>query len=428
MKPKVIAVHGTYVADPSDHGDQWWQKGGALERFLRRDMTDAIDAGDLIVFHWSGENSAIARQKAGADLFRLMQTLERERVSYHVIAHSHGGGVLLEALTEAVEHARRTRVPSPLRGLRSWTTVGTPFLTASPAPHWSNRLRNPYRMLLALSLAALNVILFARLIALPFHPMHAWIAGIMILGLLQATTLSGRLSANGYLLTRLDACTEAMQRFGDRCLPLWSSGDEALTSLTLTGPQIQLKVVKAMRPAIHPHTPLRSLLRWPLAFAVAQGINLARPHLNRTVASGVRRALQGYDQPFGEVVSIGAGPLPPFHAYPSLPPHIDGALIERANDDAQKGIATMRSVLYAAATSGASVTGFAESLQTQLAGGSLVHTRYFDHDEILRMIELHMRGTHHEADGELPEWFGAMRRAIANAVANAPAIEPRLAS
>ena len=53
-----------------------------------------------------------------------------------------------------------------------------------------------------------------------------------------------------------------------------------------------------------------------------------------------------------------------------------------------------------------------------------MHTRYFDHDEILRIIELHMRGAH----GELRTWFTAMRESIAAAVADARMIEPRPAA
>jgi hypothetical protein len=433
MKAKVIAVHGTYVADVSDRGEQWWQKGGALQRFLGEQMPDAIDAGDLIVFHWSGDNSATARQKAGSELFRQMLTLEREDAPYHVVAHSHGGGVLLEALMDAVEYrgpsvARflgraagrsgavpeepRTRGPEdPLPGLLSWTTVGTPFLSASPQPHWSNRLRNPYRMLVALLLAIVNLGILIGLLTLPSPA----VAIVLLLVLLQTTALSGRLSANGFLLARLDARTEAMRRFGDRWLPLWSRGDEALTSLTVTVPKLQLRLVKPMRPTINPHTPLRSIIRWPLAFAIAQSVNLVRPQLNRTAAATLRRALQGYDHPFGEVVSIGAGPLPPFDDHPSLPPRVDEELIENANNDAQKGIAAVRSMLYTVANAGADMQGFAASLRAQLAGGELVHTRYFDHPGVLRLIELHMRGT----CGELPAWFAAMRESIDAAVAAA---------
>ena len=215
-------------------------------------MPDAVDANwILVVFHWSGENSTSARQKAGTELFRRMQQLEADGAEYHVVAHSHGGGVL-EALMDAAQ------ATEPLRGLLSWTTVGTPFLSASPAPHWSNRLRNPYRMFVALLLAIVNMTFAARLIALPFFPTSVTNAILLAVVLLQTTALSGRLSANGYLLTRIDARIEAMKRFGDRWLPLWSTGDEALTSLTVTVPKLQMKIVKPIRPAIHPHTPLRA--------------------------------------------------------------------------------------------------------------------------------------------------------------------------
>jgi len=409
MNAKVIAVHGTYVADASDTGAQWWQKSGVFERYLQRSMPDAVD--ELIVFHWSGANSAAAREKAGAELYLLMQTLERQRVPYHVVAHSHGGGVLLEALTEAVE-----RADAALEHLVSWTTVGTPFVSASPASHWSNRLRNPWRMILALTLAMFNLTAIAALAASPFVglPILA-IAGLLVL-LVCTTALSGRISANGHLLARLDARKEAMTRFGGRWLPLWSTGDEALTSLGVTVPPMTLQLLGPIRPSVNRHAPLRSLIRWPLASAVALGVNAFRPQLNRTVGATVRRALQGYDHPFGDVVNIAAGPLPPFDAYPSLPSRVDAELIESANANAQQGIAALRNALYTAAMAGDGVPGFTSSLHAQLRGGELVHTRYFDHEEILRVIELHMRGSWRAAGSELQSWFQKVRGTIDDAV------------
>src|SRR6185436_361573 len=334
MNAKVIAVHGTYVADPSDTGEQWWQKSGVFDRYLQSRMADAVD--ELIVFHWSGANSAAARETAGADLFRQMQALERQHVPYHVVAHSHGGGVLLEALTDAVLSR------APLENLVSWTTVGTPFISPSPASHWTNRLLNPWRMIVALSLAMVNMTAIALLVASPFIRLPIVAIALLAVLLLWTTTLSDRISANGHLLTRLDARKEAMKQFGDRWLPLWSTGDEALTSLTVTVPPMTLNLVGPIRPSVNRHAPLRSLIRWPLASAVALGVNAFRPHLNRTAAATVRRALQGYDHPFGDVENIGAGPMPPFDAYPSLPPRVDAELIESANANAQQGISALR--------------------------------------------------------------------------------------
>lgn len=408
MNAKVIAVHGTYVADASDTGEQWWQKSGVFDRYLRHRMSDAVD--ELIVFHWSGANSAAARETAGLDLFRQMQALERQQIPYHIVAHSHGGGVLLEALTDAI------LARAPLSNLVSWTTVGTPFICASPASHWTNRLRNPWRMMLALSLAMINMTTIALLAASPFIAIP--IPAIVLLSglLLWTTTLSGRISANGHLLSRLEARKEAMNQFGNRWLPLWSTGDEALTSLTVTVPPMTLNLVGPIRPSVNRHAPLRSLIRWPLASAVALGVNAFRPRLNRTAAATVRRALQGYDHPFGDVENIGAGPLPPFDAYPSLPPRVDAELIESANANAQQGIAALRTALYTAAMAGDGVPGFTSSLQAQLRGGELVHTRYFEHDEIVRIIELHMRGSWRSAEGELQTWFESVRSTIDDAV------------
>jgi hypothetical protein len=48
-----------------------------------------------------------------------------EGTKYHIVAHSHGGSVVWHGLVES------KRRGIDLSGLRSWTTVGTPFLKYS---------------------------------------------------------------------------------------------------------------------------------------------------------------------------------------------------------------------------------------------------------------------------------------------------------
>src|SRR5262249_31917705 len=65
------------------------------------------------------------RQQAARDLLAYLKEFEVRHQPYHIVAHSHGGCVVLAALRQSGFLASA----SALRHLRSWTTVGTPFLS-----------------------------------------------------------------------------------------------------------------------------------------------------------------------------------------------------------------------------------------------------------------------------------------------------------
>ncbi len=116
----IITVHGTNAGDKRDTGDQWWQ----LHSEFQSKLSGYVDAEDLQFspFHWNGENSEFERRKAGNDLRRKLLQLEKNGEDYALIGHSHGGSVIHHALFSAF--AKRKL----LKGLKSWITVGTPFI------------------------------------------------------------------------------------------------------------------------------------------------------------------------------------------------------------------------------------------------------------------------------------------------------------
>lgn len=118
-----IAVHGTFDSQTADNGVQWWQISSPFSKLLSRFLPARLrHARSGEVFHWSGENSERARNQAAGELLRHLKRVESEGKSYHLIGHSHGGSVIWHTLKLAM-HTRTT-----LAGLKSWTTVGTPFL------------------------------------------------------------------------------------------------------------------------------------------------------------------------------------------------------------------------------------------------------------------------------------------------------------
>ncbi|MEO2049975.1 MAG: hypothetical protein ABGX16_25745 [Pirellulales bacterium] len=126
MKPSddlVLLIHGTYAGSDSDAGDGWWQQGSQTWEELKSKLprgTRLPEQGKL--FHWSGENHERARIKASHQLLRRLQEMETTGQSYHLIGHSHGGSVIWGALRLAALR------DEPLKRLKSWSTVGTPFM------------------------------------------------------------------------------------------------------------------------------------------------------------------------------------------------------------------------------------------------------------------------------------------------------------
>jgi hypothetical protein len=123
--PVVITVHGTFASDASDEGSRWWQRGSEFAAALSSRLIElGLPSVSIQPFRWSGLNSDSARLLAAEGLSR---TIHRHMKSGHpvaVLAHSHGGNVILEALAQ-----RATKVP-----LAAVVTLGTPYFTRRLKP------------------------------------------------------------------------------------------------------------------------------------------------------------------------------------------------------------------------------------------------------------------------------------------------------
>jgi len=140
-----ILVHGTFAGADADSGENWWQSGSKEVVELQQCMPDNVRiASGKEVFHWSGDNGERARSKAAAQLLEHLRPLEESGQSYHLVGHSHGGSVIWNALK------LKTLSGKPLKGLKSWTTVGTPFLHHSGRKPW--HLRNLFGVFIGLAL------------------------------------------------------------------------------------------------------------------------------------------------------------------------------------------------------------------------------------------------------------------------------------
>jgi hypothetical protein len=219
QNPLVITVHGTFASDPSDDGDKWWQRGSAFTSALAERLADkGVPEISVQPFHWSGLNSDQARLRAAAALAGTVANAKRNGRPVAVLAHSHGGNVLMEALVQ-----RRTRRP-----LAAVLTLGTPFFTRrlKPLP----TLIAAFKVLLGFGVAP--AMLMYTWLALPTaldgSRIELIVLPLLILGLVIWAFYSGARS----LLRQRGAKRRAQMAISpDRWLVIQSPRDEAMRLL-----------------------------------------------------------------------------------------------------------------------------------------------------------------------------------------------------
>ena len=346
----VILVHGTGSANPEDAGTSWWQAGSDTWNSLNQLLTGRAVCG-ATAFHWSGLNSERERQNAAANLLDQVSALEDAKQPYHLVGHSHGGSVIWMALCEA------TRRRVQLEYLRSWATLGTPFLVFAPS-------RFPFLLLLPLTLAATAIGVFATggtqsrlwqaspglrpyveyagdhygaLIGLPFF----WLVLLAVLGVLIAYVV-GPLRSRRREKARRTTAKKCYTRYGSRYLGIWAPLDEAINGLATTL-HLQGDVLPKWGPDRNTFwSAAISTIIWPIrriynaAFA---------PIGDDFVWDRVSKNLQGNDISAAELGLVARGPCFDFAAWPSLPSKINDELVADADQHLVETTAVLREAI-----------------------------------------------------------------------------------
>lgn len=511
----VIFVHGTYANDKEkrDWGPRWWQRGSDNWRWFVDHLPDGTSLSDesIGLFHWSGENSQVDRLEASNRLLALMVELERQGRGYHLVGHSHGGSVIWEALISAeVTRTGRTvdadlrralnkvmlasqpliplrddeyapwwvkyktrylpqsaefRAVEPfidLAGLRSWTTVGTPFLHHLPRrrflvkgwPHPRFSLNpeqrdvdrsNLVHSLLQLVVAAGPIYLLGSLVFgwqrdVPSNWFTNLVALLAFLTWVTAiVTLGNRNYANA-LIARERAAQRVMERFHQRWLGLWALEDEAIVGLKWLAPDNGgydyewLCTPPRKRPERSAPTkpdypfadkfrplkvPVTDAYLIPHVLLMAPG-RIAKPAIhafNKFVAPAIGRGVariigakaQGVDLPYVSLVYASPWPLPLEPVCPGMPHDlIEEIQIGASRDSGQLGIVARK--LFMVAT----LEGLPEARKIY-EGSPLVHTSYFNHKAVRQLIALHIARTSGDrtvANGDLSEWLAVNNEAV----------------
>lgn len=427
----VLLIHGTFSGDDADQGTRWWQRNSEAYRRLRETLPSSVStADDWPIFHWgAGPNSERARSSAALRLLEQVERFEERGQPYHLIGHSHGGSVIWETLRRAVllrenmrvDETRRARLRLP--HLRSWTTIGTPFMQFEEAPipfrdripggnlsrrfeywvatraTWLNPKWQAPLIVIVLTIVAF-LLLLCPFVAIPIldnkFNLPEEVLGYLIIGavfyeffvLVGSVFLTALIAAGAerqQFLREKRAGRQAMVEFGPRWLGLYSTADEAINSLRAT-PTLALKVA-------HP------LVLSERVFYSDQILGPARPLFwlhnlmfnwifvpltNRFISNQLSRFAQGNDRPGTIVGSVTTSPVADYAEIPPLPDELTRKLVAQADTAVEGQLPRVRVLLGQVAQIGL------HNLTAEAAGAlgddGLVHCLYYRDDDILKLI------------------------------------------
>lgn len=374
----VICVHGTGASDDRDSGPHWWQGGSAFERAFRTAIPSSVILDRP--FHWSGKNSERERRLAGTRLLHRLRALDAEGASYHLVGHSHGGSVIWHALVQSCGKA-------PLVGLRSWSTVGTPFLEFRPSRF------NAIAFASALVSTILTVVVLVRLSLYLQMDGGAWLrqwswllpASLLLIlilsvgAILVATATPIAALFRWRRLQSLQRTAAAQHR--NSWLGLWHSSDESISGLAaaLCDPQL-------LTPRLRPRSRWQIILAAPF-FLYNSWIAAAG---DQFIWRRLLRKAVGSDLAGLSLSAVSRSPAAIAACWPEMPCNIAARITQRCDAEAARSIASLRRLLgvaYESRDAGAMIG----HLQMSLTWKELIHTSYFDDEDAVRLLAVHIR-------------------------------------
>ncbi len=239
---RLVTVHGTGAGHKESTGERWWQRGSPFLTELAKRLHLDASRIEIVPFHWDvGPNSETVRRAASNALYEKLKGYDASGADYHLIGHSHGGSVIYDALLHSVAKGR------PFERLKSWCTIGTPFLDYRANRFLFSRLGTKGLTLYAMALGILifgagllvNYLAGSTQIAGTTEEMRRFFTALVLPLALIALGFGGACMAFLYAVERIRGGTHPQVRkkkaadlYKDRWIGLWHRDDEAISALS----------------------------------------------------------------------------------------------------------------------------------------------------------------------------------------------------
>ncbi|MBT1450622.1 hypothetical protein KJ365_06975 [Glaciecola sp. XM2] len=255
-KAKLVTVHGTGAGDVTSSGDKWWQLGSVFLTDLQTRLELDPKRVEIVPFQWDvGPNSEEKRRAAGNKLKDLLHSYDKAGDDYYLVGHSHGGSVIYHSLLQSVADKM------PFAGLKTWCTVGTPFLDYRPNTFLFQRLKSIGLTFCTSGIVSFVLGLWIMLMTITRESVNQSVIemghAMLIYGAIIYSILWVYERRKKTWFTRAQK-KEVEQIYKDRWCGLWHQEDEAISALSN---------VKAINAPIIPHTFLQQIIS-SIQFAV----------------------------------------------------------------------------------------------------------------------------------------------------------------
>jgi len=373
----VILIHGTGASEPDPVTPKWWQTESAYAKDLRDRLGPGFDVGTSELsapFKWSGANSEKDRRRAGRKLATRLRKLERDGRSYHLVGHSHGGSVIWHALWQS-----NGRLP----GLKSWTSVGTPFLEFSPV--WMGITTLVTLVVVALltygpALQLFDVLKERAIILRDGSPLGVFttvvLCVILLLLFLGLAVAAIRWLVRHFLHWRQRRKEKnAVEAFADRWLAVWHKEDEPIAGLNASLISPLEFVPRLAKPTSN----------WFWRVLTSPFNRVVAPVTDQFVWTVLMRRLQGAD--IGGCVMVDAGSAPGAlgPGWQSMPKDLASDMVTSAGNQAPRTIESLRKRLAEMRGQGSGQEAFGQ-LSSAITWSEILHTSYFDINSVRGLI------------------------------------------
>lgn len=385
----VFFVHGTFAASNEYKGSSWWQEGSSFDKFILRNLSKHVP--DKIVterLQWSGLNSEQNRLYAAQKLLDTLHDYEHFKTPYHLIGHSHGGSLIWEAL----KLNESTNVS--LKYLKSWSTVGTPFLQKK---FDTNNIARSFFMFPAIFVGVLLILSALFLVFMQLDTGNIKLEAITFIVSFFTFPVLFPLAFSNYFENFRDKKSEitATQNHYLSWLGVYSKDDEAINALKVAS-KFDIDLIPRKKQQIR--LPFKNHLSHRLLSEISSYCiiplywlfnNMVAPISDKFISSQIKQGAFGDNCPGMTIQGVSNNPT--HHIEQSFPLSDETSLeLKNGADEHIKALAPhLRTALTKSAMEFSDLSNILNT-SVRITGKELIHTSYFLNENICNLLIMHM--------------------------------------